>query len=330
MKFAHAIFLILFSFQLLMAQTFLLGPQISNGVTTGGCATGCASFCIEGGTGNHAVATCTQSVNVPAGQYLSVGITTNACHANAGLDAGDFIQINAVNVVTGASNLVVNYTGCFFNNSASTYAVPINLIANRRDETVTVVATISATPCAFAAALPVSLTSLQAKPQANSIDILFATEMERNLSHFEIEHSLDGVSWIKIGEVKGTDHSNALTEYRFIDANPVNGVNYYRLKMTDFNTDFSYSSIVSARFGQRSTLTIVPTLVIDQINVTLPSDHASGNWAIIDQNGRIALAGQTEAEEEQFTADLSNLQSGMYIVRVQLEGEVITERVMKL
>ena len=61
-----------------------------------------------------------------------------------GLDAGDNFFVNGVQVVTGASNTPVNYDQCFNNTSGAPITVNASLTANRKDETVQVIFTITA------------------------------------------------------------------------------------------------------------------------------------------------------------------------------------------
>jgi hypothetical protein len=317
---------------LLMAQTFNLGSQITNGVTTGGCAASCnPTWCSPTGTGNHTPATCTSNITVPAGSYMSLVITTNNCNTDSGLDNGDFVRVNGVTVVTGASNLIVNYTGCFFNNGSSSLSVPITLIANRRDETINVVATVSTTPCTSPVNLPVALYSVFGFATDNNCVLNFATASESNNSHFEIERSVDGSNFKKIGEVKGAGTTSDEQNYSFVDETPQKGMNYYRLKQVDYDGATEYSKVISVRFGNARSLSVVPTLVYDQINVDLNEmDEQTGEWQIFDLTGRQVMAGSIESDQSNFVADMSALTEGTYILRVQIGDELLTEKVQKL
>ncbi|WP_238542163.1 T9SS type A sorting domain-containing protein [Cecembia lonarensis] len=86
--------------------------------------------------------------------------------------------------------------------------------------------------------------------QERAVRLNWATAKEWENSHFEIERAVNGVrSWEKIGEVKGAGWSEMPVEYFFTDEQlPLTGGNiFYRLRQVDFNGDFAYSEVVSAR-----------------------------------------------------------------------------------
>jgi hypothetical protein len=179
--------------------------------------------------------------------------------------------------------------------------------------------------------LPVKLTKLEVTNDTKSAVLTFTTASERNNSHFEIERSADGQTFRNIGEVKGAGNSNEEQSYRFTDQYPVNGINYYRIKQVDFDGKFEYSKVVTVRFGRAGSLSVIPTLVVDQLSVSLDeTNEVEGTWEVIDLSGRQVLAGVMAAEQAGFQADLSSLQQGTYVIRIQMGSEVLTERVMKL
>ena len=136
--------------------TVSLGSQITNGITTGGCISGCITpgtpgdpgfICDPGGSGNHSPQTLNYDLIVPPGQYATITATTSACNAAFdGLDVGDFFIVNGVTIVTGSSNNRINYTGCFENLCSAESILTISLIVDRRDETVSIDWTVSHTP----------------------------------------------------------------------------------------------------------------------------------------------------------------------------------------
>ena len=72
---------------------------------------------------------------------------------------------------------------------------------------------------------------------------------ELNFDHFEIEHSTPTTDFQSIGSVPGKGDSQLAQDYGFQDAHPVEGANYYRLKMIDKQGDFTYSNMVLVNFS---------------------------------------------------------------------------------
>jgi len=136
--------------------------------------------------------------------------------------------------------------------------------------------------------------------------------METNSDRFEIEHSLTGKSWNKIGTVASHGESTVKRNYSFTDKNVVNGENLYRLKMIDKDETFAYSSIRNVKFdGLGADLSIYPNPVADKMIIR---DFAQvTNLVISDLNGRTVLQSGATATGE---INVKNLTAGMYVVKI--------------
>jgi hypothetical protein len=100
--------------------------------------------------------------------------------------------------------------------------------------------------------VPVPLTwlSFMATKQNNNQSLLqWATAQEQNTKDFHIQHSADGISWITIGNLPATGNSNSIPHYAYVHVNPINGLNYYRIKQTDIDSRYSYSPIRTLFFA---------------------------------------------------------------------------------
>lgn len=83
----------------------------------------------------------------------------------------------------------------------------------------------------------------------SSGSISWKTASESNVDHFEVQNSLDALTWKTIGYVLPTG-GNIPTEYRFMDTSFCeNCFKYYRIKTVDRNGKFSISDICMERVG---------------------------------------------------------------------------------
>ena len=94
------------------------------------------------------------------------------------------------------------------------------------------------------AVLPVSLTSFTATKKENTVLLNWNTNNENNLAGYDVEKSANGTVFEKMQFIK----ANQSNTYNTIDAKPINGINYYRLKMIDNNGKYAYSSIKIYQF----------------------------------------------------------------------------------
>jgi Secretion system C-terminal sorting domain len=92
---------------------------------------------------------------------------------------------------------------------------------------------------------PVTLTSFNGKYSNGAAYLDWQTSQELNSDHFDIYKSTDGQEFSLAGTVKSAGFSSTPKSYSFIDNN-VNGAQYvyYRLKQTDANGKYTFSSVV--------------------------------------------------------------------------------------
>ena len=95
---------------------------------------------------------------------------------------------------------------------------------------------------------PITLLSFTGKQlSATENELEWITEAEINNNFFTIERSANANLFIPFGTVNGAGNSNTTLFYNFIDEHPFNGINYYRLKQTDFDGKYSYSDIIAIK-----------------------------------------------------------------------------------
>src|SRR6185369_8464690 len=96
-----------------------------------------------------------------------------------------------------------------------------NVSGTSPDLTVTALGVSSFSPFTFGSIsgnpLPVKLISFTAKVSDNNAVLNWITATEKNNDHFNIERSIDGINFIKVGEVKGAGNSTGILKYNFTD-----------------------------------------------------------------------------------------------------------------
>ena len=91
--------------------------------------------------------------------------------------------------------------------------------------------------------LPIQLLSFNAVKNNQQVDCKWATAIEVNNDYFTIERSEDAFNFNPIGIINGAGNSNLILNYSFTDFNPLGGINYYRLRQTDFDGQYTLSEI---------------------------------------------------------------------------------------
>lgn len=175
-------------------------------------------------------------------------------------------------------------------------------------------------------ALPVKLADFSVTKKKTAAEISWKSASEENFSHYEIERSADGVSFVNIGSASGLGSGST---YSKLDINPVSGFNYYRLKMVDLDGSFVYSSVKVIDFStERSNeFKIFPNPFHEGFTI---NGLAKGDQLkIYDLTGKLVY--QNNAITDQvLRIDLTNVEPGLYNVLVISGEDVKTTKLLKV
>jgi len=98
--------------------------------------------------------------------------------------------------------------------------------------------------------LPIDLLSFSADPKDDYIALNWESMDEFNFSHFEVERSVDAISFNKINRVVAKK-GNSINEYKMKDKDvKKRQIYYYRLKIVDTDNSYEYSQIRTALMGK--------------------------------------------------------------------------------
>ena len=111
--------------------------------------------------------------------------------------------------------------------------------------------------------LPVELTAFTATTVGpTAVRLAWTTASEKNSQQFDVERSLDGATYYKVGRVAAAGSSSAPRRYELLDGQLPPGATllYYRLRQVDATGTFSYSPVRTVLFTHSIThsVTIFP------------------------------------------------------------------------
>ena len=180
--------------------------------------------------------------------------------------------------------------------------------------------------------LPVSLTEFKAKAVGNRAILTWSTASEINNQGFEIEKSLDGTQFDKLGFAKGNGNSNILLSYIFSDEN-FNQTAFYRLKQVDFDGKIEYSRIVQLEKTKIGTIKIYPNPITNNANFTIEFAVESKDVVdviLIDISGRVVFQNKYDnTASTVINIPTQDLARGLYFVKVQNGLNVNIKKVVK-
>lgn len=188
--------------------------------------------------------------------------------------------------------------------------------------------------------LPIELLSFDAKvSNATTIELNWQTATETNNDFFTIERSTNGATYEVIATVDGAGNSISIKSYSAKDNSPQEGTSYYRLKQTDFNGHFEYSSSLAIEYsksGNGCILSVYPNPCSSECVIDLSGcdDDASPeiNVELLDAAGHKVYSKVPARDTKgsfSFSVDATNnLKPGVYIVRGHSRNENYSKKII--
>jgi len=185
------------------------------------------------------------------------------------------------------------------------------------------------TLCPEGGPTPVTFEGITAKQQGSGVSVNWSTSQEINNDHFEVERSANGnTGWQTIGTVAGAGSSQLAHSYNVFDANPLSGINYYRVKQVDKDGNSSYSKTVSIRLdGVGTKVSVLANPFRGSLTIQFSGTSQQVNARLMDLTGRQVARESWNisngASTQQFS-NVSGLQNGIYILSIQSStGELL-------
>jgi len=184
-------------------------------------------------------------------------------------------------------------------------------------------------------ALPVTLIDFNAVYRDGNVNLSWQTASEINNDHFEIERSLDGIGWQRIGWAKGNGNSQDIKHYFYtdnLDGIVPTGPIYYRLKQIDFNGAFEYSIIRSVNLDPIATeIQAYPNPVTNSLNLSWANtDNSPAVLKLTDLNGRVLFSEDVSGIGlKRREIDMRGCPSGVYFVEVATGKVGLRKKIMK-
>lgn len=159
--------------------------------------------------------------------------------------------------------------------------------------------------------LPVRLTSFTAEATSSKkVKLKWTVETENPTAPYLIERSWDGYAFSAIGSLP-SNRIPSTSSYEFIDASPMQGRNYYRIRYADERGNLKYSEVRTVYISDiQKGFSIFPTIASNQINVNFSDHRKIRSASIFNSTGiRIRPIGIDQNSSNLFINDLA---AGVY------------------
>ncbi|MFT3676786.1 MAG: T9SS type A sorting domain-containing protein [Chitinophagaceae bacterium] len=151
--------------------------------------------------------------------------------------------------------------------------------------------------------LPVMFADVKAYSKNNGVQVEWSNLTEREILNYEVERSANGIDFYAVNQQLPKSNRDDKASYTFFDASPVNGANYYRVRVQEQTGKVIYSKILRVEMGStKYSFSLYPNPVTGkQLTVSLNGvKQGKYNVQIIDAAG-----------QRVFTTNLSNVGTGV-------------------
>lgn len=151
--------------------------------------------------------------------------------------------------------------------------------------------------------LPVLFADVKAYSKNSGVQVEWSNLTEREISNYEVERSANGIDFYAVNQQLPKSNRDDKASYTFFDASPVNGANYYRVRVQEQSGKVIYSKILRVEMGStKYSFSLYPNPVTGkQLTVSLNGvKQGKYNVQIIDAAG-----------QRIFTTNLSNVGTGV-------------------
>jgi hypothetical protein len=162
--------------------------------------------------------------------------------------------------------------------------------------------------------LPVKLLYFTAIGDGNKVRLNWNVKDEQEVARYEVEESTNGTSFSRLNTVNSLQRAAWLyTDYDFA---PVDGWNYYRLKIFDIQGKFTYSDIRKVKFSKGlEQVKLFPVPAVDNLTVQLPSSYVStSTLQLFSIDGKFISTLRPSSTNVQI--NVQPLAKGTYVIRI--------------
>ncbi|RAK65146.1 T9SS type A sorting domain-containing protein [Hymenobacter edaphi] len=185
--------------------------------------------------------------------------------------------------------------------------------------------------------LPVVLSSFGGQATTAGVKLSWTTALEKNSAAFYVERSIDGKTFVTVGEVAAAGNSTTARSYQFLDASAATAATrYYRLRQVDQDGTTDYSAIVPASTraaGAGPGAEAYPNSCTDALYVALPAgtEPQAARAELLTLAGQPVFSAkrQLQASPQLLSGLPATLAPGLYVLRLTTAAGSTTQRITR-
>jgi hypothetical protein len=176
--------------------------------------------------------------------------------------------------------------------------------------------------------LPIELVSFDGNVCEKNICLKWVTASEKNNAFFLVERAIDGIDFTSLGKVNSafSDGNSHITQrYAYQDQSPAEGINYYRFRQVDKNSDYVYSPIVAVNYATKDLdFSVFPNPNNGQFEISFNLKQEA-SLEILNSLGELLHRQSIASGESIF---MNRLAPGVYFCRLNCNGSYLAKKIL--
>jgi hypothetical protein len=179
--------------------------------------------------------------------------------------------------------------------------------------------------------LPIGLLHFSSAPGEDDITLTWLTVTELNNKFYRVDKSRDGKLFDELGRMDGAGTSTLLNSYQFIDKNPFDGIQYYRLSQSDFDGTTTVVGMIAVKFSRDVEFHFYPNPSRGELFVNVGRNYKGQTAQLVINNssGKLVISKTVKLVETTFGVQLLQtrefLKPGNYLVSLNFPSKSFTQ-----
>ena len=178
--------------------------------------------------------------------------------------------------------------------------------------------------------LPFRLMIFSGEPSSDkTVDLTWTVANERYSLYHVIERAYDSLHFLPIDSIKAKNSNNTGDVYHFTDNNANQGLNFYRLKFSNSNGKINYSPVITVRGSVAEEPLLYPNPAKNILGIFKGGEEIL-DVKLYNSRGVLVIEKLNTAGQTNIQVNISNLQNGLYYVKIKTRQNEYTEQLIIL
>ena len=179
------------------------------------------------------------------------------------------------------------------------------------------------------ARLSADILTLHAQQRVSSVELEWFNNTSFKNDYFLVERSADDVNYFVIDEVAADGTGNAPQTLNYVDADPLEGENFYRITAVYTDGNDRTSELRLVNFQSLGDVSVYPNPASTEVNVSLTGfEGKEVTLRVTDPLGRIVATRTLNGDDQTVTLNVNDLPNGSYAISLQSGDYVKSEMLM--